>query len=222
MKKDNNFLKIYCLKNAMNYLKEIKLQFILKLVISFLITLVPMKEFMIFWRNNITLTIFCKWNLLCMKISMNIFHCDEYIVAIRSKTDNTYDMLNHKNSKFLFYNFNGFLDRINQPVQLIRYTTVADDDCALVAIQEKGRPYFIERILSPSERNPLEIKSLGTAVDINESRLILDMMANLDIVKAVDNNLYRTVVDNLTECLTEYQYFIKSKFFQLEFWFHKY
>lgn len=48
------------------------------------------------------------------------------------------------------------------------------------------------------------------------------MMANLDIVKAVDNNLYRTVVDNLTECLTEYQYFIKSKFFKLEFWFHRF
>ena len=81
-----------------------------------------------------------------MEISMNIFHYDEYIVAIRSKNDNTYDMLNHKNSKFLFYNFNGFLNRINQPVQLIRYTTVADDDCALVTIQEKGRPYFNERI----------------------------------------------------------------------------
>ena len=58
MKKDNNFLKIYCLKNAMNYLKEIKLQFILKLVIFFLIMLVPMKEFMIFlaqqhYTNNL-------------------------------------------------------------------------------------------------------------------------------------------------------------------------
>ena len=53
MKKDNNFLKIYCLKNAMNYLK-----FILKLVIFFLIMLVPMKEFMIFlaqqhYTNNL-------------------------------------------------------------------------------------------------------------------------------------------------------------------------
>ena len=46
----------------------------------------------------------------------------EYIIAINSKNDNKYDMLKHKNSKFLFYNFNCYHSRMNTPLQLVRYT----------------------------------------------------------------------------------------------------
>ena len=72
-------------------------------------------------------------------------------------------MLKHKNSIFLFYDFNGFLNRINRPVQLVRHTSIADNDYALAILQEKIWPYFIERILKISRKNSLEIESLGTA-----------------------------------------------------------
>ena len=64
-------------------------------------------------------------------------YISEYIMAIKSKKDYRYDMLKHRNSKFLFYNFNGFLNRINKPVQLGRDTTVADKDHASIILQKK-------------------------------------------------------------------------------------
>lgn len=128
----------------------------------------------------------------------------EYIMVIKSKNSNRYDMKNHKIWKFLFYNFNSFLNRINKSFQLIRYTTIADSDYTLAIIQEKYWLYFIEKILLLSKSNPLEIESLGTAADINKSKLIIDTMANWDFVKAVYNGLYRTAADNLTESLALY------------------
>lgn len=74
----------------------------------------------------------------------------------------------------------------------------------MAIIQEKYWLYFIERILLLSKSNPLEIESLGTAADINKSKLIIDTMANWDFVKAVYNNLYRTATDNVTESLALY------------------
>ena len=52
-----------------------------------------------------------------------------------------------------------------------------------------------------SEGNPPEIESLGAAVSINESKLIIGTMANLDSVKAVYNNLYSTVAESWTKSL---------------------
>lgn len=52
-----------------------------------------------------------------------------------------------------------------------------------------------------SEGNPPEIQRLGAAVRINESKLIIGTMANLDSVKAVYNNLYSTVAESWTKSL---------------------
>ena len=94
-----------------------------------------------------------------------------------------------------------FFNRINEPVQLVRHTKVAHEDYALAILQEKDWPYFIERILLISEKRSVEIESLGAAVDANENELVLNKLENLDITKAVNNNLYRVVADNLTESL---------------------
>ena len=83
--------------------------------------------------------------LLQMEFSMSVDY-DEYILEFRC------DMLKHKNSKLLLYNLNGFLSRINEPVQLVRHTTVVDGNYALEFLQEKDWPYFIQRILLISEK----------------------------------------------------------------------
>lgn len=46
-------------------------------------------------------------------------------------------MLTNKNCKFLFYNFNNYLNRISQPIQLIRHTKISENDFALKILQEK-------------------------------------------------------------------------------------
>ena len=47
-------------------------------------------------------------------------------------------MLCHKNKKIIFYQFNQYLAWVGQPLKLIRHTVIADDNCALTAIQEKN------------------------------------------------------------------------------------
>ena len=72
----------------------------------------------------------------------------EYLDAIKNKNDDKYDILTHKNSKFLFYNFNNFLNRIGQKPKLIRHTNISDDDFTLENIQQKNWLYFFERLLT--------------------------------------------------------------------------
>ena len=38
-------------------------------------------------------------------------------------------MLKHKHSKFLFFDFNGYLSEINKPLQVAGHTTTADNSC---------------------------------------------------------------------------------------------
>ena len=56
-------------------------------------------------------------------------------------------MLTHKNSKFIFYNFNHSLSQINDPLKLIRHTIISDDALALCTLQQRNWSYFIERLL---------------------------------------------------------------------------
>lgn len=84
-------------------------------------------------------------------------------------------MLTHKSSKFLFYDFNNDLNRINEPIQFIRYTKIRDH-YTLNILQEK-RPDFIKKILEVSLRDLIEIENLDTAVDIEENKIIVDKSA---------------------------------------------
>ena len=65
--------------------------------------------------------------------------------------------------------------------------------------KQKNWPYFIEKLLQLSENDSLELKSLGTAVDIEENKLVIDMITILTICKEFYNKIYSTVVDNLCE-----------------------
>ena len=122
-------------------------------------------------------------------------------MAIKRENDDKYDMLIHKDSKFLFYNFTGYFSRINSPLQLIRRTTIADDNYALNVLQDQCWQYFIDRISKVSEKKSLKLKPLAAAVGINENKLIIDTIDKIDIFKKVYNNFYRTVIYNLTKFL---------------------
>ena len=107
-------------------------------------------------------------------------------------------MLKHKNSKFLFYNVNDWLNGINQ---LVRHTKMSYGHFPLSVLQEKNWVYFIEIILEISENDSLELESLGTAVDIDENKLIIDSMTSLSILKHFYKTLYNTVANNHCEFL---------------------
>ena len=73
-----------------------------------------------------------------------------YLTQIESEKDDVLDILSHKNTKFLFYQFNQYLAQIGKPLKLIQHTVIADDNYALTVIQEKKWQYFIERLLERS------------------------------------------------------------------------
>lgn len=98
-------------------------------------------------------------------------------------------MLKHKNSKFLFYNVNDWLNGINQ---LVRHTKMSYGHFPLSVLQEKNWAYFIDS---------LELESLGTAVDIDENKLIIDSMTSSSILKHFYKTLYNTVANNHCEFL---------------------
>lgn len=79
-------------------------------------------------------------------------------MVIKRENDDKYDMLIQKDSKFLFYNFTGYFSRINSPLQLIRRTTIADDNYALNVLQDQCWQYFIDRISKVSEKKSLKLK----------------------------------------------------------------
>ena len=60
-----------------------------------------------------------------------------YLTQIESESDDVLDMLSHKNTKFLFYQFNQYSGQIRQPLKLIRHSVIAENNYALTVIQEK-------------------------------------------------------------------------------------
>ena len=64
-----------------------------------------------------------------------------------------YDVLTNKNSKYLFYWFNDYLERLLQPIKPVRHSIITDDHLALEVIQNENWQYFIETILTACKTN---------------------------------------------------------------------
>ena len=55
-------------------------------------------------------------------------YISKYILAIKNVNDDKYGMLTHKNSKFLSYNFNNYLNRIGRPNKFVRHTIISNEN----------------------------------------------------------------------------------------------
>ena len=51
-----------------------------------------------------------------------------YLTKIESQSDDALDVLTHKNTKFIFYQFNQYLAQIGKPLKLIRHSVIAHDN----------------------------------------------------------------------------------------------
>ena len=70
----------------------------------------------------------------------------EYLTSIKNTNGNKYNKLTNKNQKFLFYNFNDYLNWKNLPVQKGKHNTVSSKDIyGLLELQRKNWPYFIKK-----------------------------------------------------------------------------
>ena len=61
------------------------------------------------------------------------------------------DIFTNKNSKFLFYHFNDYLQQNGEQLKKIKHSVVTQDYIAAQKIQDKNWQYFVESVLSFSE-----------------------------------------------------------------------
>ena len=58
-------------------------------------------------------------------------------IAIKAQTKDKNDMLTNKKSKFLFYNFNSYINRQAKSVQKVRHTIMSENEHELLELQKK-------------------------------------------------------------------------------------
>lgn len=60
-------------------------------------------------------------------------------IAIKAQTKDKNDMLTNKKSKFLFYNFNSYINRQAKQVQKVRHTIISEDEHELLELHKKKK-----------------------------------------------------------------------------------
>ena len=60
------------------------------------------------------------------------------LTAIKLISDGKYDMLTNKNSKFLFYHFNDYLDRRFKFVERVTDVHISEDEYGLLKVQREN------------------------------------------------------------------------------------
>lgn len=98
-------------------------------------------------------------------------------MAVKSTNDNKYDILTNKNSKFLFYYFNNFLNRQARQTKGGRQTIIPEDEYGLLQLKRKNCWYSLKQILDISENENLD-RDDGAESD-SENKLIMDITSNL-------------------------------------------
>ena len=68
----------------------------------------------------------------------------KYLMSIKAKDDDRFDMLADKNFKFLFYHFNDWLDMKNGLFQSVMNNIINEDEKGLVKLQFLNWSYFIK------------------------------------------------------------------------------
>ena len=70
------------------------------------------------------------------------------------------DMLSHKNSKYLLYKFNDWIESLGAEKILIKHTSKVKDKVGLQKIEEKDKQFLIEKLIYEiEEKNPYTIET---------------------------------------------------------------
>ena len=123
----------------------------------------------------------------------------KYLVNIKDRNDEKYDMLTSRNSKFLFYHFNDYLRQISEPAKPVRHNVVLNDKTALEILQNKDWQYFIERILDVCQSN--NGGKFTKLVNAKEVQIIERSVKNWTICKSLYTKFHTQVSENLAEAL---------------------
>ena len=87
--------------------------------------------------------------------------------AFSESKKNKLDLFTNKNSKFLFYHFNDYLEQNGEQMKKVKHRSVTDDYIAGEKIQDKNWKYFVENLLTFSQD--------GTSSDSKQNRKSCDL-----------------------------------------------
>ena len=114
--------------------------------------------------------------------------------AFNESTKNKLDIFTNKNSKFLFYRFNDYLQQSGRETIKIKHTVVTQDYLAAGKIQDRNWKYFVESVLTFSQ---------NATVESNEKSFLLDTKENIEIFKKAYEKLYNQISKNFTGMLNK-------------------
>ena len=95
------------------------------------------------------------------------------------------DVLTNKNSKFLFYCFNDFLQQRFREPKPVRHSTITDDYIVLDRIQNQNWQYLIESILDACKSN-----NSVEAIEIKKLKIVENNVENIAVCKKACQSFY--------------------------------
>ena len=122
----------------------------------------------------------------------------EWLVnAFFTSKKNKLDIFTNKNSKFLFYQFNDYLQQNGEQLKKIKHSVVTQDYIAAQEIQDKNWQYFVESVLSFADE-PKE----------SQKPFQLDTVENVTILRRTYEELYNQIAkefhNTLKKCLLNF------------------
>ena len=105
----------------------------------------------------------------------------EWLVrGFKGNEDQKYNVLTNKNLKYLFYQFNDYLEQIFELVKLVCHGVITDDGLELEVIQNENLQYFIKTILTTCKTNN---GGINNTVDLKDMNLMKNSIENITVYK---------------------------------------
>ena len=114
--------------------------------------------------------------------------------AFNESTKNKLDIFTNKNSKFLFYHFNDYLQQSARETIKIKHSVVTQDYLAAEKIQDRNWKYFVESVLTFSQ---------NATDESNKKPFLLDTKEIVEILKKTYEKLYNQISKNFTGMLNK-------------------
>ena len=116
---------------------------------------------------------------------------------VQQKT--TFDVLAHKNVKFLVYRYNDLRASSGDELIKIRHSLVTDNYLAAEEIQNQDWQYFIERVLEVCKFNDANLVKPG-------EKVLLSTIENVTVAKRVYRMIFETVSRNFNLTINDLSY----------------
>ena len=114
--------------------------------------------------------------------------------AFNESTKNKLDIFTNKNSKFLFYHFNDYLQQSARETIKIKHSVVTQDYLAAEKIQDRNWKYFVESVLTFSQ---------NATDESNKKPFLLDTKEIVEILKKTYEKLYNQISKKFTGMLNK-------------------